>query len=116
MGGGTNMLAMSAPDGYLRHYANNVTTNGTVAQSPITTVRQFVWYRNATTDASGAVSNTDAVVGGTHYEGAVTSAVKGIGACSATINPVARIGWFAIWKGAAAEQNWSTYLATLRGA
>lgn len=113
--GANDLLNMAATTGNLRTIHNGNATDGTVAQGGITTVHQFCWYRNGTTNESGAVSDTDAVVG-THSEAARTGTVKALGTPAASSPLAARYGWFAIWLGANAERDWVAYLTTLRGA
>lgn len=116
--GGNDLLGLSAPGGLLRTGHAGIVVNGTVAQGGIDDVHIFVWYRNATTNVSGAVSSSDAV-SGTHDEGARTGVVRGLGALSLTagsgIPPNGRYGWFAVYLGANAEQDWAAYINTIKG-
>jgi PKD repeat protein len=114
LSGANDRLAFSANTGFLRSLHNGVAVDGTVAQGGITTVHQFCWYRNGTSNVSGAVSDTDAVLG-THNESARTGTVKGIGDTAATTPLTARYGWVAIFLGANAERDFAAYLTTLRG-
>lgn len=77
----------------------------------IATVHPWVWFRNATANASGTKTDTQEVAG-THDESAIASTPSGIGT-SGTVSAPARICWLAMWKGAAAEQDWKAYLQAL---
>lgn len=107
-------LWLTSPGTVIRPIFNNFASaaSGTVNHADLATVRQFCVYRNATTNVSGAVTNLDAVTT-THYEGAITGQVKGM--FGGSTGMAARIGWYAIFKGANAERDWAAYLTALRG-
>lgn len=88
--------------------------HGFVDESGIASVRQFVLYRNATTDRSGAFSNRGSSLT-THNETARTGQTKGIGSFDTSAPPNCRIGILMIFLGTRAEQDWPTYLSRLRG-
>lgn len=94
--------------------APTVPNIGTVDEGDITAVRQFVWYRNATTDKSGAYSDRSSATH-THSEVSRTGKPKGIGSMATTSSMDCRVCLLMIFLGANAEQNWPQYLATLRG-
>jgi hypothetical protein len=98
--------------GILRIVHGSVGFNGAEDHSGIDTVHQICQYRNATTDVSGVVTDLESIVA-THEEDELTG-FRGIGAPGAGNGAPARVGWLAIYIGANAEQDWSTYLATLR--
>lgn len=65
-------------------------------------VRPWLWYRNATTNASGLMTNLEHIVG-THDESAIAATNWTIGADSTNLPPTARYLWAGMWIGAAAE-------------
>jgi hypothetical protein len=112
---GANFVGISAPAGFMRIQNNGVLINGTVPYSGITVVQQLVWYRNGTTNVSGAFSNFDSVLNA-HSEEIQGAVPRGLGVQNTgNLPPVARICKFSWYIGAAAEQNWSTYFARIRG-
>lgn len=114
----SNNINASAPGGLLRTNHAGIVVNGAVAQGGLSTVHQLCWYRNAATNVSGALSDTDAVTG-THNEDVFSGEAKGLGAVSPSVGtgvpPEARFGWFAIYLGSNAERDWAAFLAVLRG-
>ncbi len=71
--------------------------------SNIDLVRAVIWYRNATTNASGTIWNLGAGVG-FHNESAASNLARGFGSSDATLRSAnARYCLAAAWKGANAE-------------
>lgn len=102
-------------DGKLGDYDDNTDnpTQGTDV-SDLAVVRQVVYSRNSTGSTAEWVSNVDGSKFAT-YEGAAC-VDPGLGAVSGVSSSgIARVCWFALYLGANAEQDWPTYLATLRG-
>ncbi len=112
--GANHLVSIEATTGFPRTAHNNIGVSGAVPMGGIGTVRQLCWYRNAANDTSGLVTDAESIVG-THHEGALSSQVHSLGPPGTQTPPTARFGWLAIYKGANAERNWATYLATLRG-
>jgi hypothetical protein len=82
----------------------------TVAPS---TVRPYIWYRNALINESGALTDLERVIG-THSEAATTvGSTKCIGGAGATPAAPQRCGWLAMYKGVNAERDWKAYLQGL---
>lgn len=112
--GPNDRLQITATTGTLRSNHNTVVASGSVDQSGLTTVHQFCWYRNAALSQSGAMTDTDAVVG-THNTAARSGVVRSLGNEASSASPTARFGWVAMFKGANAERDWAAYLTALRG-
>ncbi len=87
---------------------------GTVDESGIASVRQFVLYRNAGVNLSGATSDRSASLT-THNESALAGDIKGIGPFVSVVPPTARICLLAIYLSEKAEQQWEHVLWVLRG-
>lgn len=66
------------------------------------TVYPWLWYRNATTDASGTMTNLEHVVG-THDESAISAVLFAFGPDASNAAATARYGWAGYWVGADAE-------------
>lgn len=80
---------------------NNTATSGTTSHSGAT-VHPWLWYRNATTNASGLMTDLEHIVG-THDESAFASSSKGIGAAGTQTAATARYLLVAFWTGSDAE-------------
>lgn len=109
-----NRVQTAASTGTIRTVHGGVVASGAVAHNDLATVRQMVWYRNASANQSGFVSNLEAITG-THDEMAALSSAVGLGTHDITNSVELRCNEFAVYKGANAEQDWSAYLSTLRG-
>lgn len=90
---------------------NSVVTNFAGNHGAIGTVRPWQWYRNGTTNVSGARSDLEELTG-THDETARTGVARCLGSNGSTC-VAARFCLFAIWKGVNAEMNGKTLLSTL---
>lgn len=112
--GANNRLVGTTTTGLVRTLHNNVSTSGAIDHSGITTVRQLCWFRNGTSNISGAETDLESIVA-THDETALSGQVKTVGVTGNTAAIAARYTWMAIFKGTNAEQNWNNYLAVLRG-
>lgn len=80
---------------------NAVVTQSTNNHSDLTTVRPYVWYRDATANESGLRTNLEHLAS-THDETAYTG-VKSLGPPTATAAVDSRICLYAVWIGADAE-------------
>jgi hypothetical protein len=109
--GTTNRLALNT--GPLRTVHNSVAADGAIDVRDLDTVRQLVWYRNATANASGTRSNLEDIPG-THDEGVDSAEQSSIGPTTGSAAAL-RFLIFGVFKGANAEQDWDAYLTTLRG-
>jgi hypothetical protein len=109
--GTTNRLALNT--GPLRTVHNSVAADGAIDVRDLDTVRQLVWYRNATANASGTRSNLEDIPG-THDEGVDSAEQSSIGPTTGSAAAL-RFLVFGVFKGANAEQDWDAYLTTLRG-
>lgn len=110
--GANDRLQTTASTGTLRSNHNTVVATGAVDLG--TDVHYAVWYRNNAASASGAITDTDAVVG-THNTSARTGVVRAIGNEAASLPRTAKFGLVAIYKGTNAERDWSAYITALKG-
>lgn len=88
--------------GLINSMHNSVSAAGAVDHNSLTTVHPWLWYRNATTNASGTMTDLEHVVG-THDESAISAVLLCLGADSTNLPPDGRYGWAAYWIGANAE-------------
>jgi hypothetical protein len=100
-GGDNNTLRSVASTGQIRSFHNGTGTSST-ADLGDTTVRPYIWYRNATSNASGLLTLAEALVG-THDETATSAAQRGIGAPGANLAATSKVGLVSYWTGADAE-------------
>jgi hypothetical protein len=108
-GAATRLLAGRAVNGFRMtsgglpvSYHNNVAATGAANHADIATVRPWLWYRNATTNASGLMTDLEHMVG-THDESAISGVMWALGATGTSNPATARYGWAAMWIGADAE-------------
>ncbi len=121
-GGSTgNGLNVSAPTAGVIAGTPRVQFNGVAASSTTIhgstnadTVHLICVYRNAAGDISGYESDLDGFKG-THSEVAITGQSKGFWGGGTSFGLKTRLGWFAIWKGVNAEQDWKAYVNKLMG-
>ena len=114
--GSYTYAAQSGGLGRISSVHNGVGANGIPFASSLSLVKQICWFRNATADVSGTVTDTESIAG-THSEAAINSAVGLGGAPRGSADKLeARWGWFAIYKGANAERDWAAFLSVLRSA
>lgn len=118
MAAGGNIDIMTRTDGKINSRVATVAvpSANVYASAGATTVHQILHYRNATTNKSGAFTELEEIVN-VHNESAYTGGPSRnpIGSFAGANTPTARCCWYAIYKGANAEQDWFSYLAILRG-
>jgi hypothetical protein len=100
-GGDNNTVRSVASTGVVRSFHNGTGVSSATDLGD-TTVRPYIWYRNATSNASGLLLISEALVG-THDETATSGAIRGIGAPGANIAATSKVGLMAYWTGADAE-------------
>ncbi len=110
----TNALGFATGTGRLRVHHSGVAVVSAAGPNHfgIDTAHMTVWFRNCATGQSGGVTELDSVTN-VHWAQASSAATN---MTLATVSGSrGRYTWVAVYKGANAERDWSTYIATLRG-
>jgi hypothetical protein len=90
-----------------------LTQSGHLDEGDPVTVRPWVWYRNTAIHQSGLINDLEWILGRFYKDDTNNELCFGDPSGGTVRAAPCRIGLIAIYKGAAAEQDWSSYLTTL---
>jgi hypothetical protein len=97
------MVRVNGNTGLVKGVFANSATAGAAVHDDITTVRPYLWVRNASDDTSRLYTDLEQI-DCIHSEIAVSNQRRGIGSLNTpNVTPQMRVGLIAIWRGEAAE-------------